>query len=362
MTTNQHRENKALKELNLEFVLQDEGIEYKVTWGRSGKQLNLRVCPFCGNDKSKVYANANSSLGNCFAGSCTQGTFNKWQLLGAIWDLQGKDLEAKINIMAIQQGWFPYEEETERFDPGPCELPRSIACEDMASLPDYLVKRNVDRDIAAHFGLRYSENGWFEVQSPDGRILKQNYSQRIIIPIWSLQGELKSFQGRDVTGESDRRYLFPPLFSSNGSQIYNIQNWKEGMDSIVITEGPFDAIGVYRALRESKLEDKILAAASFGMSFSESKQQDDQVNRLLELKARGLRKVYFMWDNEGPALQAALKACEKVMPYGFEAHLVRLEGAKDPGEASTEQIITSIQKATHIKSALQAMLLRRTLK
>ncbi|WEU67318.1 hypothetical protein [Xanthomonas phage JGB6] len=128
-----------------------------------------------------------------------------------------------------------------------------------------------------------------------------------------------------------------------------------------MTEGPFDAIGVYKALRAKKLDNKMLAAASFGMSFSVSQHQDDQVNRLLELRKRGLKRVYFLWDNEAPALKAALESCKKVLRYGFQPYLAVLKDAKDPGEATTEQIMRAINEAHPVTSQLQAMMLERQL-
>ncbi|WEU67317.1 DNA primase [Xanthomonas phage JGB6] len=47
--------------------------------------------------------------------------------------------------------------------------------------------------------------GTFEVKDPTGRKMRQDYSNRIIIPIFDLDGNLKSFQGRDTTGEAEKR-------------------------------------------------------------------------------------------------------------------------------------------------------------
>lgn len=352
--------NEALDNLDMEFVLDSEGVDYRTAWGRSGRQLNVKSCPFCGNNKYKVYINADTGLGNCFAGSCHQSTFNKWQYLKELYDLSPTDLNGKINVMAIQQGWRPKASE-EKFDPGPLDLPPCTPVIDLPAMPRYLQGRGIDARIAAHFDLRYADGGSvFKVVNPDGQWMKQDYSNRIIIPIYNLQGDLVSFQGRDATGESEKRYLFPPMYSSTGSQLYNIQNWRDNMQAVVITEGPFDAIGVHRALLKYSAHN-ILATASFGMSFSESKMQDDQINRLLELKARGLKTVYFMWDNEPAALKAALEACKKVLRYGMIAMLAVLPKSKDPGDAPPEEIMQALWSAHPVTSNLQAMLLERKL-
>lgn len=353
--------NEALEALDMEYVLGDEGVDYKTVWGRSGRQLNVRCCPFCGNSKYKVYINSDTGLGNCFAGSCNQGTFNKWQFLRELYDLNPKDLQAKIEMMAQNQGWRPKETPV-KFDPGPLEeLPANRRVVDLPAMPRYLQGRGITASIADHFDLRYSDNGKFSVKGPDGKTVTQDYSNRIIIPIYNLEGELVSFQGRDATGTAEKRYMFPPMYSSTGSQLYNIHNWRKGMDAVVITEGPFDAIGVKKALDAYCWDRQVLATCSFGMSFSESSQQDDQINRLLELKEQGLKTVYLMWDNEGPAIKAAIEAARKILRYGFDVRVCKLKVSKDPGDAPIPEIYEAIVGAHRIESPLQAMLLERKL-
>lgn len=352
--------NEALEALDMEYALSEAGIDYTIAYGHSGKQINVRDCPFCGNSKYKVYINANTGLGNCFAGSCGQRTFNKWQFLKEIWDLGPRDTHAKIEALARDQGYRP-KVAPKRFVLKDLELPPSTPVAELPAMPRYLQGRGIDASVASHFDLRYCDSGTFEVKDPEGRTMRQDYSKRIIIPIYKADGTLVSFQGRDATGTSEKRYLFPPMYSSTGSQLYNIQNWQDGMDAVVITEGPFDAIGVYKALKTNKIA-KTLATASFGMSFTASNAgQDDQINRLLELKARGLKVVYVMWDNEPIALKNAIAACRKIIRYGFVAKLCVLKDAKDPGEATPDQIMEALQGAHTIGSDLQAMMIERKL-
>lgn len=351
--------DEALETVDLEHVLGSEGLAYKATWGRSGKQLNLRTCPFCGNNKSKVYINADTGLGNCFAGSCTQGTFNKWQLLKEIYQLGYGDLKAKINQLAADQGWRPMKQAVARFDPGELELPNNVKIKDLPAMPRYLLDRGIDGPLADYFDLRWSEKGTFIIKGPDGKPIMQDYSQRILIPIYDLDGNMVSFQGRDATGKSEKRYLFPPLFSSTGSHLYNINNWRDGMSSLVISEGPFDVIGVKRALDTINAE-RVLPVGSFGMTLSISKSgHEDQMGKLLALKARGLKTVMFLWDNEPVALQRAVDAAVEVLRYGFKVRVAKLSRSKDPGDASPEEIVEAMVTAAPINSALSAMMVAR---
>lgn len=353
--------NEALEKVDLEHVLGSEGIDYKVTWGRSGQQLNARTCPFCGNNKYKVYINADTGLGNCFAGSCTQGTFNKWQLLGAIYDLGSADLKIKITHIALEQGWRPTRKVATRYDPGPLALPANVKVKDLHASPRYLHSRGVDPDMADYFDLRWCERGVFEVKNPLGEIITQDYSQRVLIPIYNLDGEMISFQGRDATGESPKRYLFPPMYASTGAHFYNINNWLPGMDTVVICEGVFDVIATQQAIKRAGWVNK-LALGSFGMQLSIAKRgEEDQLSRLLALKDLGLKRIVILWDNEPTAIQNAIDTGLVLARYGFEVDIAKLDKSKDPGEAPPLEIIAALNNTHPLRSRLDALRLAKAL-
>lgn len=60
--------SELLDELDIESWLDSQGVDYKTARGRSGTQLNVKVCPVCGNSDHKVYLNAETGLGNCLSG------------------------------------------------------------------------------------------------------------------------------------------------------------------------------------------------------------------------------------------------------------------------------------------------------
>lgn len=73
---------------------------------------------------------------------------------------------------------------------------------------DYLLKRGLDPDILVK---RYGIRG----TNPFDKFEGINYGNRIIIPIHDLDGNLISFQGRDVTGNKDvERYKVCPVNKS----------------------------------------------------------------------------------------------------------------------------------------------------
>lgn len=353
--------NEALESLDLEQVMSEEGVDFKVGWGRSGRQLNVRSCPFCGNNNHKVYINADTGLGNCFAGSCSQKTFNKWQWLKELYGLGARDLHLKIEFLAGLQGWMPKRARVPKFDPGVLLLPPCTPIRDLPALPAYLRDRGITVEQADYHDLRYCESGKFEVKTPTDTIT-QDYSKRIILPIYTLDGRLVTFQGRDTTGLSPKRYIFPPMFAGTGSQLYNIHNFVEGQHRhVVLTEGIFDTIATQRALRAG-VHSNSIALCNFGMNFSISKVgQDDQMRRLMELKDRGLKTVTLLWDNEPAAIKAAIETALEIKRYGFFVYVALLGDAKDPGEATNRQIEMALRSAHIITNGLQAMMLLNSL-
>ena len=55
---------EALDRIDMEAWLDAEGIDYKITRGSRGTQINVKECPCCGNSNWKVYLNADNGLGN----------------------------------------------------------------------------------------------------------------------------------------------------------------------------------------------------------------------------------------------------------------------------------------------------------
>lgn len=356
--SNREELQDALDALDLEWVLSAEGFDYKLSYGRSGQQLNLRRCPFCGTEEWKVYVGTESGMGNCFSGSCWKGTFNKWSMLRQIYELGNGDLAKRIKELVRQQGYKPKKEAPKPIDLSSLKLPESTPVADMDAVPEYLINRGITKPIAAHFGLRWSEKGSFSVKTQGGTIT-QDYSNRIIIPVWDIDGKLCSFQGRDVTGTAERRYLFPPMFASAGSMLYQAHQVGEGVDTLVISEGPFDVIGAHMALRSSTVFNNFAAVGTFGMHLSIGNLSgDDQGGRLLQLKRKGVKRVIFLWDGELKANLEAIVQAERLFSLGFQVMVAFLPPGRDPGDAGRDAILNALREARPFRNKLAALQLK----
>lgn len=329
----------ALDQVDIELWLEQEGVQYRRTRGKHGVQLNLKECPVCGSEGYKTYINADSGLGNCFHGSC-EAKFNKWSLIKAyMQDCDNRAIVEHIKKTAQEHGWMPKRAPAPFYTAsgeGIVQLPMSVPLTSKTGVISYLKNRGITPHIAELFELRVSYLSRYVFDGVDGREGSQDYSRRVIIPVRDLDGKLVTFQGRDMTGKAEKKYLFPPGLESTGSIIYNGHN-VTGLKSIIVGEGVFDCIAIKMAIDEFKDMRGVGAVASFGKHLS-SGDERSQVSKLLALKEQGLQMITFMWDGEPQALHDAIDAALVCHGLGFTARVAILPADKDPNEVSADVI------------------------
>lgn len=330
---------EILDTLNVEAYLDREAIDYRHTRGSSGAQLNLRECPECGGSDWKVYLNADSGLGNCFHGGCEK-KFNKFTFVRSH---LGNPTTAKtfehIKQVAAEQGWRAPRKHSlaVNLTPGTLKLPESLAFPIRGKNLAYLKNRGVSVNVAQYFNLRFCFTGKFWYRA-DGKNRFQVYDRRIIIPIFDLDGNLVSFQGRDIVGTADKKYLFPPEFASTGKYLYNGHN-AVGAKRVVVGEGAFDIIAAKVALDEDMSLRDVVPVGTFGKHLSHgSPDGDDQFGAFMKLKEAGLEEVTFMWDGEARATQDAVKSALLLNAAGLRTRIALLPQGKDPNEVAPDVV------------------------
>lgn len=343
--------NEELQELldsiDIESWLDREGVRYRVTRGARGTQLNVKECPCCGNSNYKVYLNAETGLGNCFSGDCEE-KFNKWKFISkTLGHLGAREVIDHIKQVAKEQGWRPARKSAVatnlRTD---LILPESVPLPINGRNLKYLENRGITLDIAKYFDLRFSVRGVFKYEDEEGRSRVQNYSKRIILPVFDLAGDLVSFQGRDITGKADKKYLFPPGFASTGTHLYNGQN-AHGATEAVIGEGVFDVMAIKMALDGEMSLRNVAPLGSFGKHLSHG-DENSQLGKLLALKEEGLKCVTFMWDGETAAINDAIESALLLRKYGFVARVAILPKNRDPNEVPASVVRDAYWKAETI--------------
>lgn len=347
---------ETLDKIDIEYWLNREGYEYKITRGKSGVQLNVKECPVCGNSNWKVYLNQDTGLGNCFHGDC-EARFSKWSFIKA--DLGGtvsnREVFEHIEAVATEQGWKPKTQPKERtVSNGVLKIPKSYDLPINGKNLTYLEERGITMDTCRTFGLKFCMKGWFEYVGPTGEKQYQNYAKRIILPVRDLNGRLVSFQGRDITGTAEKKYLFPPGFASTGTYLYN-GNTAYGYVDVVMGEGAFDVMAIHQAFQADPVLRNVGVVGSFGKHISEG-GEESQMNELLKLKEAGMSSLTIMWDGEKAAILDAIDACVKIRGYGIIARLAILPPGCDPNEVEPEVVRESYRKAIKITPLIAAQL------
>lgn len=340
----------------MEDYLSSHGIRYKRTHGRSGTQLNLKECPRCGGTKWKVYLNEETGFGNCFHGSCTgEPGFNKFTFIKHyIGADSNAEVIAHIRQHVTESGWRPQRKTAVATDekPDTFDLPACFKLPFNGKNLKYLTNRGITHELTEYFDLRFCEYGWFEYEF-EGQHKHQYYNNRVIIPIYDLNGKMVTFQGRDITGDAEKKYLFPPGLAGTAAFLYNGQN-VHNCKHIVIGEGVFDVIAIKAAL-DGRVELRdIVPVGSFGKHLTLG-SGNDQLTQLLELKKRGVSEITMMWDGELQAILPAIDAALELTKYGFKTRVAVLPFGKDPNEVAPEVVIDAFYKATPINNSLEAM-------
>lgn len=337
-----------LENLNPEELMMDHGVEFRLTTGSSGLQLNIKECPRCHGDSWKVFLNAETGLGNCFHGACVgEPGFNLYTFTKHFLNLPDRETvqwfkdHAGVGKFVRRTAAITHRKVATSLD---FDLPASMPIDASFRLK-YLEDRGFPPSLCEYFGWRYCEEGYFPYKSETGENREQNYSGRVIIPVYGMDGKLVTFQGRDVTNSGYKKYLFPPGLPGTGRYLY----WAHkavGRQIVIMNEGVFDVAATHQAFKE---RDDVAVVGSFGKALSGRISGpagfEDQLTQLMELKRKGMEKLCIMWDGESSAIKAACKVALELISAGIDTYVAVLPKGKDPNEVSAVEIRAAYAKA-----------------
>lgn len=355
---------ELIEYIDPELFLDYEGVKFKRTYGSSGPQLNVKECPRCGGTSWKVYLNAETGLGNCFHGACVgEPGFNIFSFAMHLWSTRTRETVERLKQYALEQGWVAKRVtaksvDMEAFD---VELPESYELPINGKTLKYLADRGISAEISSYFNLRYCHKGVFIYYDQEGNRRWQNYDGRVIIPVFNLEGELVTFQGRDITNKREKKYLFPPGLAGTARFLYNGHN-ALGCEEVVIGEGAFDVMATKIAMDQDVALRRIGQIGTFGKHLSGGSQDGkDQLGAFIALKKLGLKRAVMMWDGECAAIKAAIEAAKLLQSVGIETRVALLPPNKDPNEVPAEVVIDAYHKALPPSSSkLMTELFRRS--
>jgi DNA primase len=345
-----------LERVDLEEWLDFHGLDHRRTAG--GDNLQIRVCPACGDERWRLYMHREKKLGMCFHAECRK-KFNLFTFARA-------HLEADARGAA--RHFEDYAQRVMRLAPRAVPTPAPRVCEGDLVLPDsvalptpeghthpYLLERRVLPATQTAFGLRWCEDASWAYEDVEGRDRRMWFGKRILLPVHDLDGRARTFVGRDASGSAQLRYLFPPLLPSAARFLYGAHLVGDA-EHLVIGEGPFDVIAIHQALDHPDFR-RCAALGSFGLSLGHGDPQgDDQLGRLLRLRRAGARLVTMLWDGERGALSQALEAAELLARHGLPTRIGLLPAGRDPGELDTGAIRRALAEARPYDAALRVRL------
>jgi len=252
----------------------------------------LRIpCPWCGHENlSKRNMSVSQDSGYFYCHRCQEKGFYK-KRNEQDWFIPPVDIvvEAKAPTITLPEEFTPLSE-------------RPKAGSDFLFW-NYVVGRNVHPDTIVDCGLGYCTHGF--------------YRDCLVVPLWDGE-KLSGFVARNV---KDRSYRYPKGFQREISMFNKDRLWDD--EPIVVVEGVFDAMPHYPH-----------AVAVLGKPSKEHKK----------LLASVRKRVYIMLDGDARAESWALAQLLKVQ--GIDAIYVPVASGKDPGDATHEEFLRSIQQAS----------------
>ena len=172
----------------------------------------------------------------------------------------------------------------------------------------YLQRRGITYEDILKYNIGYCDQGL--------------YTNRVIIPSYSEDGQLNFFVGRDIF-ESKMKYRNSPTPKDVvGFELFI--NWDE---PIVLCEGPFDAIAVKRN-----------AIPLFGKTILSNLKR-----KIIEKK---VKQVYISLDRD--AILDSIKMVEDFMKNDIDVYFVNLP-EKDPSDLGFEKVIPLLKETEKMK-------------
>lgn len=217
---------------------------------------------------------------------------------------------------------------------------------------NYAAKRQLGPEIGARYGLGASGIGWTDLcdhcrrmgwsdadllqlgvaTQREGGGVYDRFRQRLMFPIFSMQGDLVGFGGRDLTGqEGVAKYMNSPevalgteqegsrfrYFYKKGDTVFGLWQAKESIrrqGCAMLVEGNLDVMTLAQA-------GFTHAVCAMGTALTD--QQAAALRRFTD-------NVVVVYDGDAAGRKAAMKAAPSLIAAGLEGKLVWLPDGEDP--------------------------------
>lgn len=225
----------------------------------------------------------------------------------------------------------------------------------------YLEKRGVRSDIIQKFGLGYSplyNRAFFEhaikkgfqsdILQKAGLVNKghyDNYSGRIIFPIFNLSGNVVGFSGRRLSNDENiAKYFNTPdteIFHK-GQLLFGLFQSKRAIvekDQCYLVEGNLDVLAMHQMGMEN-------AVASLGTSLTIEQ---------IQLIKRFTKNICLLYDGDPAGIKAAIRGIDILLQEGLNIKVVLLPEKHDPDSFS--KTVTDVEFRAYITQHEQDFIL-----
>ena len=314
-----------------------------ITLNKSGNDY-VGMCPFHDDHSPSMHVSTKLNIFKCFV--CNTGG----NVFTFVQKFENVSYPESIRIVAEKCGiefkhtiernvTSKYKKEYEIMDLSSKFYQNSLASQTGVEAKKYLLDRGIDDSIIKEFQIGLSEDGnklkkFFENKSIDLEtayeigLLNKNgieyydmFSNRIMIPLHDMQGNLVGYTARCYLTNEKNKYINSKenIIYHKSSMLFNYYNAKDSarlQKQMIIVEGNMDAISL--ATRGIKN-----VCALMGVVISKT-----QIDYLKKLNS----KIILMLDNDDAGLSATVSVGEEMYSSGVDLYVARLEGAKDPDE------------------------------
>ena len=204
---------------------------------------------------------------------------------------------------------------------------------------NYLKERNISDDEIKYFqiGLSLNDNklsSLLESKGYDSNLIVKSgisirngnnlgdiFRNRIMFPLWDINGKTIGFSGRVYEGKDSSKYIntMETDIFKKGTLLYNYNNAREYVlkeDRIIIVEGFMDVIRLHTIGINN-------VVASMGTAIT-----IDQVNLIRKLT----KNVLLMFDGDSAGNKATMSFIDISKKVDFDIRIVRLEDDLDPDD------------------------------
>lgn len=301
------------------------------------------VCPFHDDHSPSMSVSAEKQIYTCFSCGATGNVYKFIQDYENINFLEAVKKVADIAGISVNikshNDYNKYQDLYDIYDLAQKFYQNNINSSKGKKAKEYLHNRSISDEIIKEFGIGLSLpdrdilTNLLKGKYDEDTLLKSGlinegeynlydiYHNRIMFPLYSLNGQVIGYNGRVYNGEKENKYINSketPIFKKR-ELLYNYHRAKDACRTekkVYIVEGPMDVIRCYTVGVKN-------VVAALGTAFGH--EQAMLIRKLAP-------EVILMYDGDDAGLKGTKITIEELEKLGIEPKIVRLEDNMDPDE------------------------------